>query len=181
MNKSTSAAGGVFDILSGGGATSAEAGEQPPLDVRALAGLPHAEIAERIAEAVNPGDVSLDDAGIREAVAEAVSSVLSENDGADITNLPADLIEDCYVRTLSISAFNILIADIGASLQRAVHGNAGLANDRLKEISDFVREAYKAQYSKFRQGGGQISRRNATRIARDVTAQVMDIFESYLE
>lgn len=179
MGRSTSAAGGVFDILSRDG--TAATGEPPPLDVGTLAGLPTDEIAERIAEAVNPADVSLDDAGVREAVAEAVSSVLSEHETADVTALPTELIEECYVRTLSISTFNILIADIGASLQRAAHGNAGLANDRLKEISDWVREEYSAQYTKFKGAGGQITRQTATSIARDITAQVMDIFESYLE
>jgi len=179
MGRSTSVAGGVFDVLSRGGGDAAA--EPPPLDVRTLAGLSADEIAERIAEAINPGDISLDDAGVREAVAEAVSSVLTENDTADIADLPTELIEACYVRTLSISAFNILIADIGASLQRAAHGNASLANDRMKEVSDFVREAYSAQYAKFKGSGGQITRQTATSIARDITAQVMDIFESYLE
>ncbi len=181
MSKSSSAAGGVYNILSGGAFAGADAADAPSLDVRTLAGLPHSEIAERIADAVNPGDVSLDDAGVREAVAEAVSSVLSENETADITNLPSELIEECYVRTLAVSAFNIIIADIGASLQRAAHGNAGLANDRLKEISDFMREAYRAQYTKFKERGGQVSRRTAKSIAQSVTSQVMDIFESYLE
>ncbi|MDP9563512.1 UNVERIFIED_ORG: hypothetical protein J2740_004724 [Rhizobium nepotum] len=181
MSKSSSAAGGVYNILSGGASAEADAADAPSLDVRTLAGLPHSEIAERIADAVNPGDVSLDDAGVREAVAEAVSSVLSENETADITNLPSELIEECYVRTLAVSAFNIIIADIGASLQRAAHGNAGLANDRLKEISDFMREAYRAQYTKFKERGGQVSRRTAKSIAQSVTSQVMDIFESYLE
>jgi hypothetical protein len=107
--------------------------------------------------------------------------VLSENDGADITNLPAELAEECYLRTLSNSTFNILIADIGASVQRATHGSAELSNNRMKEISDFVREAYRAQYNQFKHRGGQISRQTGERIARDVTRQVMDIFESYLE
>ena len=84
-------------------------------------------------------------------------------------------------QSLAVSAFNIIIADIGASLQRAAHGNAGLANDRLKEISDFMREAYRAQYTKFKERGGQVSRRTAKSIAQSVTSQVMDIFESYLE
>ncbi|AVA23692.1 hypothetical protein [Rhizobium sp. NXC24] len=179
MGRSTSAAGGVFDILSPDG--TAVAGEPRTLDLGALAGLSTDEIAERIADAVNPADVSLDDAGVREAVAEAVSSVLSEHESADITALPTELVEECYIRTLSISTFNILIADIGASLQRAAHGNAGLANDRLKEISDWVREEYSAQYTKFKSSGGQLTKRTATSIARDITAQVMDIFESYLE
>ncbi len=181
MNKSTSAAAGVFDLLSRGDATSAPDIETPSLDLGSLAGLSHSEVAERIAESIHPGDVSLDDAGIREAIAEAVSSVLNENDDADVTNLPPELAEECFVRTLSFSAFSIMVADIGASVQRAAHGNATLANDRLKEISDFVRETYQAQYAKVKATGSRISRSTAAKIARDVTAQVMDIFESYLQ
>ncbi|MCQ1779416.1 hypothetical protein NOJ05_19595 [Neorhizobium galegae] len=181
MNKSTSAAAGVFDLLSRGDAASVAEAGPPALDLRSLAGLSHSEVAERIAEAINPGDVSLDDAGIREAIAEAVSSVLNENQDADVTNLPPELAEECFVRTLAFSAFGIMVADIGASVQRAAHGNATLANDRLKEISDFVRETYHAQYAKAKAIGSKISRSTAAKIARDVTAQVMDIFESYLE
>jgi len=181
MNKSSSAASGVFDILSRGDGVAAGDADAPALDVATLAGLSHSEVAERIAEAVNPGNVSLDDAGVREAVAEAVSSVLSENENADVTNLAPELAEECFIRTLAYSSFNILVADIGASVQRAAHGNAILANDRLKEISDFVRETYKAQYSKLKATGSKISKSTSARIARDVTAQVMDIFESYLE
>lgn len=181
MSKSSSAAVGVFDILSRGDGTATAEGEKPALDVSTLAGLSHSEVAERIAEAVNPGDVSLDDAGVREAIAEAVSSVLNENENADVTNLPPELAEECFVRTLSYSAFNILVADIGASVQRAAHGNAVMANDRLKEISDFVREAYRTQYEKVKAIGSKISRSASAKIARDVTTQVMDIFESYLE
>lgn len=181
MSKSASAAAGVFDILSRGDGTAGAEGEAPALDVATLAGLSHSEVAERIAEAVNPGDVSLDDAGVREAVAEAISSVLNENDDADVTNLPPELAEQCFVRTLAFSAFGILVADIGASVQRAAHGNATLANDRLKEISDFVRETYQAQYAKVKAIGSKINRSTSAEIARDVTFQVMDIFESYLE
>ncbi len=180
MSKSASAAAGVFDILSRGEGAAVADGDPPALDLTTLAGLSHSEVAERIAEAVNPGDVSLDDAGVREAIAEAISSVLNENENADVTNLPPELAEECFVRTLSFSAFNILVADIGASVQRAAHGNAVLANDRLKEISDFVRETYQAQYAKVKAIGSKISRSTAAKIARDVTAQVMDIFESYL-
>lgn len=181
MRKSSTAAAGVYNILSSGSTGGAEGGEPAPLDVRTLSGLPHDEVAERIAEAVNPGDISLDDAGVREAVAEAVSSVLSENDGVDITALPPELVEECYIRTLSVSAFNILIADIGASVQRAAHGNAELANNRLKEISDFMRETYRAQYAKLTSRGLRVSRGASERIARELTSSVMDIFESYLE
>lgn len=181
MNKAASAASGVYDILSRGQASETEATEAPALDLATLAGLSHSEIAERIADAVNPGDVSLDDAGNREAIAEAISSVLSENEDADVTNLPAELAEECYVRTLSISAFNILVADIGTSIWRAAHGNAPLANERLKEISDYVREAYRAQYAKLKDRGTIINRSNSARIGREITALVMDIFESYLE
>ncbi|MER9548342.1 hypothetical protein [Mesorhizobium sp. M0322] len=182
MNKSTSAAAEVYDILSRGTGTEGTAGgDAPVLDPASLQGLSHSEVAERIAEAVNPGDVSLDDAGVREAVAEAISSVLNENENADVTNLPAELVEESYIRTLSLSAFKILVADIGASVQRAAHGSATLANDRLKEISDFVREAYRAQYATLKGSGVNISRRAAAKIARDVTSQVMNIFESYLE
>jgi hypothetical protein len=181
MSKSSSAAAGVFDILSRGDGAPTVDGEKSELDVSSLAGLSHSEVAERIAEAVNPGEVSLDDAGVREAIAEAVSSVLNENENADVTNLPPELAEECFVRTLSYSAFNILVADIGASVQRAAHGSAVLANDRLKEISDFVREAYRTQYVKVKAIGSRISRSTSAKIARDVTAQVMDIFESYLE
>ncbi|WP_234881758.1 hypothetical protein [Agrobacterium larrymoorei] len=181
MIKSSSAAAGVFDILSRGDGAATVDGEKSELDVSTLAGLSHSEVAERIAEAVNPGEVSLDDAGVREAIAEAVSSVLNENENADVTNLPPELAEECFVRTLSYSAFNILVADIGASVQRAAHGSAVLANDRLKEISDFVREAYRTQYVKVKASGSKISRSTSAKIARDVTAQVMDIFESYLE
>lgn len=181
MSKSSSAAAGVFDILSRGDGAATVDGEKSELDVSTLAGLSHSEVAERIAEAVNPGEVSLDDAGVREAIAEAVSSVLNENENADVTNLPPELAEECFVRTLSYSAFNILVADIGASVQRAAHGSAVLANDRLKEISDFVREAYRTQYEKVKAIGSKISRSTSAKIARDVTAQVMDIFESYLE
>ena len=181
MSKSTSAAAGVFDLLSRGDGTSAADANPPALDLRLLAGLSHSEVAERIAEAINPGDVSLDDAGVREAIAEAVSSVLNENEDADVTNLQPELAEECFVRTLSFSAFSIIVADIGASVQRGAHGNATLANDRLKEISDFVRETYHAQYEKMKAIGSKISRNTATKIARDVTAQVMDIFESYIK
>ncbi|OCJ57404.1 hypothetical protein A6U96_17205 [Agrobacterium tumefaciens] len=161
--------------------TNVDGSDAPVIDLQSLAGLSHSEVAERIAEAVNPGDISLDDAGTREAVAEAVSSVLSENADADVTDLPPELVEECYVRTLSISVFNILLTDIGASVTKAAHGNAVLANDRLKEISDFVREAYRVQYDRMKGVGTNISRRNSDRIARDINAQVMDIFESYLE
>lgn len=181
MSKSSSAAAGVFNILARGDGVAKADGDPPALDVATLAGLSHSEVAERIAEAVNPGEVSLDDAGVREAIAEAVSSVLNENENADVTNLPPELAEECFVRTLSYSAFNILVADIGASVQRAAHGNAVLANDRLKEISDFIRETYRAQYAKVKAIGSKISRNTSAKIARDVTAQVMDIFESYLE
>lgn len=181
MRKSSTAAAGVYNILSGGSTGEVASGEAAPLDIRTLAGLSHDEVAERIAEAVNPGDVSLDDAGVREAVTEAVSSVLSENDGVDITALPPELVEECYIRTLSVSAFNILVADIGASVQKAAHGNAELANNRLKEISDFMRETYRAQYAKFAARGQRISRSTSERISRELTSSVMDIFESYLE
>ncbi|MBY5558102.1 hypothetical protein J0664_32595 (plasmid) [Rhizobium leguminosarum] len=181
MGKSASAASGVYNVLSGNAITAADGSEAPVIDLRSLAGLSHSEVAERISEAINPGDVSLDDAGTREAVAEAVSSVLSENEDADVTDLRPELVEECYVRTLSISVFNILLADIGASVTKAAHGNGVLANDRLKEISDFVREAYRVQYDRMKGAGTNISRRNSDRIARDINAQVMDIFESYLE
>ncbi|WIC88583.1 hypothetical protein [Agrobacterium tumefaciens] len=181
MGKSASAASGVYNVLSRNTVTNVDGSDAPVIDLQSLAGLSHSEVAERIAEAVNPGDISLDDAGTREAVAEAVSSVLSENADADVTDLPPELVEECYVRTLSISVFNILLTDIGASVTKAAHGNAVLANDRLKEISDFVREAYRVQYDRMKGVGTNISRRNSDRIARDINAQVMDIFESYLE
>ncbi|MBX4960556.1 hypothetical protein HJA92_03190 [Rhizobium binae] len=182
MGKAASAASGLFDLLSRGQTTNdIAAGEAPALDLATLAGLPHNEIADRIADAVNPGDISLDDAGTREAIAEAISSVLGENEDADITSLPAELAEECYVRTLSISAFKILVADIGAAIWRAAHGNAPLANERLKDISDYLREVYRAQYVKMKALGTSISRNNSARIAREITALVMDTFESYLE
>lgn len=158
-----------------GASAEADAADAPSLDVRTLAGLPHSEIAERIADAVNPGDVSLDDAGVRKAVAEAVSSVLSENETADIANLPSELIEECYVRTLAVSAFNIIIADIGASLQRAAHGNlwsckrSSQGNQRF-HAGGLSSSVHKVQGTRW---PGQSAYSKS--IAQSVTSQVMDI------
>lgn len=182
MQKGTTAAGGVYDILSRGQRDGdGQQTDRPLLDVQSLAGLSHREVAERIAEAVNPGNVSLDDAAVREAIADAVSSVLDENQDADITNLPAELSEECYLRTLSNTAFNVIIADIGASLQRGAGNNAQLHNDRLKEVKDYVREAYRSQMAKLKSGGQTLTNATSTAIGRNVTAMVMDVFESYLE
>lgn len=181
MQRGVSAASGVYDLLSRGADAGDASADAPSLDLRSLVGLSHSEIAERIADAVNPAAVSLDDAGVREAVAQAVSTVLSENENVDVTNMPPELVEECFVRTLSISAFNVVLGDIGASIQRAAHGDFALANNRMKEISDYVREAYRAQYENQKASGGTISRRTASALARTITAQVMSIFESYLE
>ncbi|ETD86376.1 hypothetical protein [Rhodobacter capsulatus] len=182
MQKGPAAAGGVYNILSlGHDNGDGQRTDRPLLDVRSLAGLSHREVAERIAEAVNPGNVSLDDAAVRESIVDAVSSVLDENQDADITNLPAELSEECYLRTLSNTAFNVIIADIGASLQRGASNNAQLHNDRLKEVKDYVREAYRSQMAKLKSGGQTLTNATSTAIARSVTAMVMDIFESYLE
>lgn len=182
MQKGPAAAGGVYNILSGGqGDGDGQRTDRPLLDVQSLAGLSHREVAERIAEAVNPGNVSLDDAAVREAIADAVSSVLDENQDADITNLPAELSEECYLRTLSNTAFNVIIADIGASLQRGAGNNAQIHNDRLKEVKDYVREVYRSQMAKLKSGGQTLTNATSTAIARNVTAMVMDVFESYIE
>jgi hypothetical protein len=181
MGKAASAASGVYDILLRTQTGEADGAETSALDLASLSGLSHSEIGERIADAVNPGDVSLDDAGTREAIAEAISSVLSENEDADVTSLPTELAEECYLRTLAISVFNVVVADIGASVARAAHGNATLANDRLKEISDYVREAYRTQYGKLKEAGTTLTRATSARIGRAINTQVMDIFESYLE
>jgi hypothetical protein len=181
MGKAASAASGVYSILARPQTGDPDGAEPSVVDLASLAGLSHSEIAERLADAVNPGDVSLDDAGTREAIAEAISSVLSENEDADVTNLPPELAEECFLRTLAISVFNVLVADIGASVARAAHGNAPLANDRLKEIRDYIREAYRTQYAKLKAAGTAITRAASNRIGRAINAQVMDIFESYLE
>ncbi len=182
MQKGSAAASGVYNILSRDqGDGDGQRTDRLLLDVRSLAGLSHREVAERIAEAVNPGNVSLDDAAVREAIADAVSSVLDENQDADITNLSRELSEECYLRTLSNTAFNVIIADIGASLQRGAGNNAQLHNDRLKEVKDYVREAYRSQMTKLKSSGQTLTNATSTAIGRSVTALVMDVFESYLE
>ncbi len=190
MAKGAQVAAGVYGLLRAtadhADSTDAVAGDPQSyvviaFDPTTLAGLSHDEVAERIADAICPENVSLDDAGAREAVTDALSEILTENPDADILALPDFLIDECYVRTLAYSTANVILADIGASIQKGAADNAVVANQRYEEVRQFVLERYREQSSALREIGQSLDRHSAQAFGSRINTEVMSVFESYIQ
>jgi hypothetical protein len=180
MEKGARTAASVYQALGGGTDTSEATVPVVGFDLAELAGLSHEDVADRIIEAVCPDNVSLDDAAAREAVGNALGEILSENPDADVTQLPEAIIVDCYLRTLAYTTAGIILADVGASIQKGSGGNAVVANQRYAEVRQFVLERYREQRAALAAHGRQLDNRNSAAFARTITREVMSVFESYI-
>lgn len=179
MGQAATSASRAYDVLSRiseGVATSADLGFDPAM----LAGANIADVVDVLVDAICKNDTTLDDAGGRQAVSDALSEVLAGDPNLDPMALPPECIREVWLRTLSYDVFDTLMRDIGGGLQHAANGNFKLFNDRCIEIRDFVRESYRERLNVFEVQGQALTRANCDAIARDINRAVMDVFEGWV-
>lgn len=166
---------GVLDALRRGEALSPEIG----IDAAALAGRDAKEIGDAIADAIRPSDGSLDAEASRDAIAQAVSDLLDQVPGVDLTALTPEQIELVVERYVAYDLSHRIELDVGSHIQNNAQ-DAAAAVSRIEGMKEYVRECVAAQFRSARNSGRRLTRSAAAAIANTVIEETFRVFADYL-
>lgn len=165
------------DVLHGvlSGTPGAGAPSGTPLDRAALGGRTAKEVIDAVIEAVRPADGTQDAEASRVAIKDAMSELLTAFPEADPLQLSDDERDFAIERFVSIDVFNRIQLDIGKAVQDKAP-TATVAQSRLKDIKNYVKETVAAAFRKLRSAGTRLTK---GRVSSVVTSALRDAFEVF--
>ena len=148
-------------------------------DRSALYGKPAGEIMDALALEVRPIDGLLDSEASRNAVRDALSSLLERFPDADLLALSEQQRVFAVERYVAFDVYNLFCRDIGKTLHdRAPTARVALA--RLKDVKEYVTETVSARFRALRNASQRLTGTLMTRMARQALQQTFAVFEDYV-
>jgi hypothetical protein len=168
-------AGGLHGALSAL-ATGASGEFTGALDRQALVGRSAREVIDALTDAVRPVDGSQDAEAGREAISEALSTLLDRFPDANLLELSEeqrDWVVEIYTAE---DVFRRLQLDLGKHIAEAA-SSATDALARLAQIQDYVRETVAAAFRELRNAGTRLLHGHVSQVVRSALAAAMAVFE----
>lgn len=166
---------GVLDAL--------RTGESLPPDVAidpaALAGHNAREIGDAIAEAIQPSDGTLDAEASRDAIAQAISDLVEQTPGVDLTALAPEQIEFVVEGYVAYDLSHRIELDVGLAVQDKAP-DAAAAVSRIEDMKAYVKQCVAASFRSARDRGQRLTRKSAASIANAVLEETFRVFAEWL-
>lgn len=169
--------GSLFNILDGLRAADSRPAEVG-LDRRALAQLPANEIAERIVDAIAPNDGSQDREASREALAHAMSALLTQEPNADLLQLTIEQIDLLVIGFLAEDFWRRIDLDVGQALFEKVDAPTALL--RCEEMRNFVFQTISESFRQRNAGGQTLNRSQAAALCASIYKDTLAVFADYV-
>jgi hypothetical protein len=179
MGRTVSTAGGLYGVLQ-----NLRAGTSPPVELginrNDLVGRPAREIADRIANALQPADGSQDAEAARDAISRALSDLMLAEPNVDLLALAPEQIDRVVEGYVAHDLCHRIELDVGkAVLDKAPNYAEGV--NRLEDMKAYVRQEV-ARTFRERAGNGQsFTRDNAAALTAEVLRDTFDVFEGYVQ
>jgi hypothetical protein len=168
------------DVLHGvlSGTPGAGAPSGTPIDRSALGGRTAKEIIDAVIEAVRPADGTQDAEGSRAAIKDAMSELLTVFPDADPLQLNDEQRDFTIERFVAGDVFNRIQLDIGKTVQEKAP-TATVAQSRLKDIKNYVKETVAAAFRKLRAAGTRLSRGGMNSVVTSALRDAFEVFEAW--
>lgn len=178
MGRTAATAGGLYGVLD-----ALRTGTAPPVDLgidpAALAGRSFSEIADIIAQALQPPDGTQDAEAARDAISRAFADIADEDPETDLLALPPEKIDRIIQGYVVYDLCHRIELDVGkAVLDKAPTFAEGTR--RLEQIKAYVPEEVARCFRAWAERGHRPTRENAASLAAAVLGDVFDIFEEYV-
>jgi hypothetical protein len=168
-------AGGLHGALSTL-ATGANGEFTGTLDRQALVGRSAREVIDALTDAVRPVDGSQDAEASREAISEALSTLLDRFPDANLLELSDDQRDWVIEIYTAEDVFRRLQLDLGKHIAHAASSAADTLA-RLAQIQDYVRETVALAFRGLRQAGTRLLHGHVSQVVRSALAATMAVFE----
>lgn len=148
----------------------------PGLDRTLLQGRSAREIIDAVIESARPVDGSQDAEASREAINDALSTLLERYPDADLLALTEEQQGLVIEEFTADDIFRRIELDVGNHIQAAAP-TVAVALSRLREIQDYVREVVADSFRKLRAAGTSTRGANIADIVRAAIQTTMEVFE----
>ena len=170
-------AGALGDALAGLASIDPAAAETP-LD-RALREAQSAEeIIDAVVEAVRPVDGTQDAEVERDAIARALSDLLSQYPDAELSQLDSEQRAFAVERFVAVTVFNRFELDVGQAIQ-ANAPNAVTAVERFDQVADYVDETVAAAFRTLQVAGRTLGSGRIDQIVQAALTETFEVFEAF--
>ena len=166
---------GVLDALRTGEALPPDVG----IDPATLAGRDAREIGDAIAEAIQPSDGTLDAEASRDAIAQAISDLVEQTPGVDLTALAPEQIEFVVEGYVAYDLSHRIELDVGLAVQDKA-SDAAAAVSRIEDLKAYVKQCVAASFRSARDRGQRLTRKSAASIANAVLEETFRVFAEWL-
>lgn len=170
----------AVSVLSGLASGTASAGELG-FDPATMRGRNIEDIASAIASAIQPSQITLDDAASQHAVSEALADLAAMDPSIDFLALSPEQIDEAYILILAYNTFEILRLDVGANIQAKAKNDYAASDRVLSEIRSTIVEVVRGGVKRIQGQGRGITQANAEAIGREAIAQTTQIFEGWVK
>jgi hypothetical protein len=166
---------GVLDALRTGEALPPDVA----IDPATLAGRDAREIGDAIAEAIQPSDGTLDAEASRDAIAQAISDLVEQTPGVDLTALAPEQIEFVVEGYVAYDLSHRIELDVGLAVQDKAP-DAAAAVSRIEDMKAYVKQCVAASFRSARDRGQRLTRTSAASIASAVLEETFRVFADWL-
>ena len=136
------------------------------------------EIIDAVVEAVRPVDGTQDAEVERDAIAKALSDLLSQYPDAELSQLDSEQRAFAVERFVAVTVFNRFVLDVGQAIY-ANAPNAVTAVERLDEVLDYVDETVAASFRTLRANGRTLVSGRVDQIVQAALTETFEVFEGY--
>lgn len=179
MGRTVSTAGGLYGVLH-----ALQSGTPLPPDLgitrESLVGLPAREIADRVANALQPADGTQDAEAARDAISRALSDLMKSEPDADLLALASQQINRVIEGYVAHDLCHRVELDVGkVILDKA--DNYAEGTKRLEEMKEFIRQEVARAFRGRETKGQKITRDNTAALTAEVLRDTFNVFEEYLQ
>jgi hypothetical protein len=175
--RTASRAVSILSGLASGTASAQELG----FDLAAMRGRSIEDIASAIASAIQPTQITLDDAASRHAVSEALADLVNMDPGIDLLAPSPEQIEEAYILILAYNTFEIFRLDVGENIQAKAKDDFAASDRVLNEIRSTIVEVVRGEIKKIKAQGRGITSAESEGIGREAIAQTTLIFDGWVK
>lgn len=178
MGRTAATAGGLYGILD-----ALRSGTAPAVDLgvapATLAGRPAREVADRIANALQPADGTQDAEAARDAISRALSELIASTPDIDLLALAPEQIDQVVESYVAFDLCHRIELDVGrAVLDKAATYAEGM--QRLEEMKAYIRQEVARCFRARATRGQSFTRHNAASLAAEVLRDTFNVFEEYV-
>ena len=174
----TAVTAGALGAALTGLASADSAAAETPLD-RALREAQSAEeIIDAVVEAVRPVDGTQDAEVERDAIAKALSDLLSRYPDAELSQLDTEQRAFAVERFVAVTVFDRFVLDVGQAIQ-ANAPNAVAAVEHFDEVLDYVDATVAAAFRTLHAAGRTLDSGRIDQIVQAALTETFEVFEAY--